>query len=194
MRKLILLFIFLTGLIIQLPTAEAWTVNTHYQIIDQVYYSLPADAQHNLNLSEMRQGSVAPDLKFFDFSYHKYPAGYAKALYWLDKGKREYKAGDYGSASYSFGVASHYISDFCSAPHCLGKSGAYHTLYEVQSALLKPQITEANGNLLTSIENGKTQGQYSWNSWIMNRDDSYIQKDLNNAASASYIAINQYLN
>ncbi|MEG3225360.1 MAG: hypothetical protein BME94_07580 [Methanobacteriales archaeon Met13] len=172
------------------PTSVAWSGQTHLDIVDLVYYSLSDDVQQNLSLEKMRDGSDDPDYKFFDFSYHRYPASYQKANYWLDRGEGAYKNGDYNQASYSFGVASHYIADSFSAPHCAGRTGFYHFLYEVQGTLLSPQIIYKSGNLKSLLANGQLNGEYSWNSWMMSRSESYVQNDLNQAASASYVAIN----
>lgn len=184
------LLLVLMFALIQAPTAVAWTTVTHDDIVDVVYYSLPTDAQQNLSLEIMRSGSDDPDFKFFDFSYHHYPASYTKVDYWLYRGELAYKNGDYEQASYSFGVASHYVSDSFCAPHCVSATTGYHTLYEVQATLLTPQLTYKSGNLKTLMANGHLKGQYSWNSWMTNRDPSYVQADLNRAASACYVAIN----
>lgn len=176
--------------LVQAPTAVAWTSITHDDIVDEVYYSLPLNAQHNLNLEIMRSASDDPDFKFFDFKYHHYPASYAKADYWLDQGELAYEKGDYEQASYSFGVASHYISDSFDAPHCVSGTTGYHTLYEIQATALNPHITSKSGNLKSLMANGYVKGKYSWNSWMTSRDSSYVQTDLNRAASACYVAIN----
>jgi hypothetical protein len=184
------LLLVLMFALIQAPTSVAWSGITHEDIVDEVYYSLPADTQHKLSLEQMRDGSDDPDYKFFDFSYHHYPASYSKVDYWLDRGELAYENGDYDQASYSFGAASHYISDSFCAPHCVSAKTGYHTLYEVQGTLLTPQITYKSGNLKSLLANGQVKGQYSWNSWMTSRDLSYVQDDLNRATSASYVAIN----
>jgi hypothetical protein len=187
----------LTGLLlvmmfalVQAPTSVAWTSVTHDDIVDEVYSSLPLDAQHNLNLEIMRSASDDPDFKFFDYRYHHYPASYAKADYWLVQGQLSYEAGDYEQASYSFGVASHYISDSFDAPHCLSGTTGYHTLYELQATALNPHITFKSGNLKSLMANGHIKGEYSWNSWMTSRNPSYVQADLNRATSACFVGIN----
>ncbi|MDP3066250.1 MAG: zinc dependent phospholipase C family protein [Methanobacteriaceae archaeon] len=187
----ILTFLLLVMLlsIVQVPTAQAWTGKTHSDVVEQVYYSLPGDVQQKLSLSEMRNGSDDPDLKFFDYSYHRYPASYNKAIYWLDEGEAAYKKGDYRQASYCFGVASHYISDSFAAAHCVKGYTGYHTLYELQAVLLNPHIIFTSGNLKSLLKNGRLSGEYSWNRWMITRSDSYVQNDLDQATSASYVAI-----
>lgn len=185
------LLLFLMFALAPASTSVAWTSVTHDDIVDAVYYSLPEDAQQNLSLEIMRSSSDDPDFKFFDFRYHRYPASYGKADYWLDQGELAYKKGDYAQASYSFGVASHYISDSFDAPHCVSGSTGYHTLYEIQATALYPHITIKSGNLKSLMASGYTRGEYSWYSWMTSRDPSYVQEDLNRAASASYVAINK---
>jgi hypothetical protein len=195
MRKLILVSILSMALIFcQMPTTEAWTGTTHVKIVDEVYYSLPADAQKNLILKDMEEGSIAPDLKFFDFSNHKYPRAYTKAIYWLQKGQIEYKSGNYKQASYSFGVASHYISDSIAAPHAMNRTGPYHSLYELQASFLTPHVNICCDPLQSNVESGKLESQYSWNSWMMDRDNSHLNTDLDNAATACYLGIYQNIN
>lgn len=186
--KILLLLIAVS--LIQIAPAEAWSATTHHEIADKTYYALPFDVQEKLSLEAMRDGSDDPDVKFFDFENHRYPASYDKATYWLNKGKNSYNEGDYSYASYCFGVASHYISDSFSAPHCeAGSSSLAHTLYETRAMFLTPQITYSNGNLKSMLAEGNVVGKADWEDWLGNEDDSYIQKDLNNAASASYVAI-----
>ncbi len=189
-KILTVLPLFLIFALVQAPTSVAWTSVTHDDIVDVVYYSLPADAQQNLSLEVMRSASDDPDFKFFDYHYHHYPASYSKADYWLDQGELAYKNGDYNQASYSFGVASHYISDSFDAPHCVSGTTGYHTLYEIQATALYPHITFKSGNLKSLMASGYTKGEYSWYSWMASRDSSYVQDDLNRAASACYVAIN----
>lgn len=185
------LLLVLMFALVQAPTAVAWTSVTHDDIVDEVYYALPTDAQHNLSLEIMRSASDDPDFKFFDYRYHSYPASYGKADYWLDQGELAYKNGDYNQASYSFGVASHYISDSFDAPHCVGGTTGYHTLYEIQATALYPHIIFKSGNLKSLMASGYNKGGYSWYSWMASRDSSYVQDDLNRATSACYVAINK---
>lgn len=176
--------------LIPVSPAEAWSITTHYDIVDAIYYSLPSDAQAKLNLAKMKDGSDDPDLKFRDFRIHSYPNTRIKAEYWLNKGEESYRMGDYDDASYCFGVASHYISDSFCSPHCVSEpSNTSHALYETESMLLIPQVTYLNGNLNSMLYQGHLEGQKIWENWLTTKDESYMQYNLNQAASASYSAI-----
>jgi hypothetical protein len=189
-KTLKILFLLIAVSLIPIAPAEAWSATTHHEIAGETYYALPSNVQEKLSLEAMQDGSDDPDVKFFDFQNHHYPASYDKANYWLDKGKDSYNRGNYTYASYCFGVASHYISDSFSAPHCeAGSSNLAHTLYETRAMFLTPQITLSSGNLESSLFEGNLEGKTDWEGWLGNEDDSYIQKDLNNAASASYAAV-----
>ena len=91
MKKGILsvLILFVTLLSFIQP-ASAWAAPNHYAIAEEVYYSLPNDAQEKLNLSEMINGADDPDFKFFDFQNHHFPASQEKANQWLEKGHNFY--------------------------------------------------------------------------------------------------------
>lgn len=191
MKITLKLFLFLIIIPITLASpAAAWTWETHTDIADECYYSLPSDVQQKLSLDAMRIGSNEPDTRFFDFNYHHYPSSHAKATYWLDKGKYSYENGNYNYASYCFGVASHYISDSFCAPHCVNTGTFfYHSLYEIEASFLTPQINDPYRSFNPKRDNVLLEGNNSWNSWMKNRDDFYIQNDLNKAVSASYSAI-----
>jgi hypothetical protein len=189
-KALIIMLLFASILIVPLSPAAAWSVPTHYEIIEKTYYSLPADAQSKLSLDVMKDGADDPDLKFLDFQYHSYPSNQVKVDYWLNRGHEGYKNGNYHDASYSFGVASHYISDGACGPHCESNSSHYnHSIYEVRAVLLTPQITYSNGDIDSIQKNDDIEGKDSWESWLNNENDFYIQNDLDRAGNACYITI-----
>jgi hypothetical protein len=178
-----------------LPSAEAWSWKTHSDVVDFVYYKLPPEVQKNLNLKIMENGSNEPDEVFKDFTTHSYPKSYQKAKTWLDKGKLAYDRGDYDEASYDYGVASHYISDTYSAPHCVSKEdSADHTKYEDQAKNLKPVANTTSGDLEAMLKEGYSQGGISWNQWLQTKDTALIQTNLNNGASAALSAVNTSIN
>lgn len=185
-----ILMIFMVVSFVFMPTSSAWTWKTHSDIADSIYYKMPHNVQKKLSLSAMRDGSNDPDEKFHDFRSHSYPYSYTRATNWLNKGKYYYRTGKYKQASYCFGVASHYISDTFSAPHCVsGESSSAHTKYENQAKSLKPVITYRSGSLNTLMKNGYSQGKTSWKNWSKKKNRAYVQYNLNNGASASYTAI-----
>lgn len=190
MNKIIITCLFLLGILfIQIPTVCAWNWNTHEEIVESNYNSLPPAIKENLNLNAMKQGSMDPDFKFLDFKYHNYPNSYQKADEWLNRGQQSYKKGNYYYSSYCYGVASHYISDSFAAPHSAGINGLNHTLYEAKASFLKPEVIGSNDDLNSALIKGQSNGKTRWNNWLNSQDDSYIQKDMNMATSASYNAM-----
>jgi Zinc dependent phospholipase C len=193
MKNVLLLFlIFVTVLVVQLSPAAAWSLPTHYEIVEKTYYALPADVQSKLSLEIMIKGARDPDLKFLDYQYHKYPENQAKVDYWLKRGNLDYKNGNYDDASYSFGVASHYISDGCCAPHSVTKASPYyHFIYEISALLLAPKINKSGGDINLIMKNNYLDGKDSWKSWIKSKNDIYVQNDLNRAVDTCFTAINE---
>jgi hypothetical protein len=189
MNKTIILTIFLVAVFLNVSAVSAWDWNTHEEIIESNYHSLPADMQQNLDLKIMKKGSLAPDFIFFDFKYHSYPNSYQKSIYWLNKGQYYYGKGDFYYASYCYGVASHYIADSFSAPHAAGVGGIQHVIYEAKASFLKPKMVQVKGNLNSTMYNGDLNDQKSWKIWIKTKNDSLIQEDLNQATGTSYNAI-----
>ena len=190
--RIVILFLAIT--LSFAPTSSAWNWNTHSQIVDQVYYSLPASVQANLNLNAMRDGSNDPDQIFHDFRDHSYPFSYTKAVYYLNLAKSYYNQKKYIQASKDYGIASHYISDTFSAPHCVsGEKYSQHQAYENSANKLIPHITTVKGNLKTLQQNGYFSGKTDWNSWEKSKKSYYIQKDLNSAVSVTFLAIKNSL-
>lgn len=203
-KALILSFFVIMFSISQAPLTAAWNLNTHYEIVENNYNSMPIDVQQKLSLADMKDGADDPDIKFFDFENHSYPNSMVKARYWSDEGKSAYENGNYKYASYCFGVASHYISDSFCAPHTKSNTGIYHTIYELQGSLLTPQVTifagsvyssenhaDLTGDLSSMMQLGYISGEKNWDNWIKNREGSYVQSNLNQATSASYNIINR---
>jgi hypothetical protein len=189
------MMLLMISMLFIMPAAEAWSWKTHSEIADTVYFGLPVDVQHKLNLAVMESASNDPDEIFKDFRYHSYPKSYNKAKTWLDKGKTTYDNGNYNEASYDYGVASHYISDTFSAPHCVsGEAYTDHSKYEDQAKKLNPTATYTSEDLNTMMQNGYNQGSKSWSEWLQNKDNATIQNDLNRGASASLSAIKDSIN
>jgi Zinc dependent phospholipase C len=196
MKKILCIFLgILLFSMVQISPAAAWNVMTHYEIMEQMYYSFPIPIQQKLNLGELEDGAAAPDLIFRDYSYHYYPSSFGKVDYWLNKGKYCYAKGDYKDASYCFGVASHYISDSVCAPHCAKSSLYYHNYYEISAIFLNPHVITltSSGNLDSILTNDKREGKELYNKWMKNKDGNYMQKNLDQAVTDSYSAINNCL-
>lgn len=185
--KFMVLMGFLLIFMVQIEPATAWAEPNHYEIVDQVYKSLPDNVQGNLSLFDMLDGSDDPDYKFFDYDNHHYPLSQVKADYWLDQGRTYYLEGDYKSASYSFGVASHYISDGLCPPHSGGGHIGYpHTKFELEALLFTPKINRDENRSMDELVNNSSN---NWNEWIKTGNTKLIQQSLDNAATESYIQI-----
>lgn len=182
--------VFLLSVSLLISPAAAWSQQTHQNSISKIYYSLPSSVQHKLNLNEMKRGSVAPDAVFQDQTNHLYSNSYPKAVSWLKAGRSAYRYGDYNYASYCFGVASHYIEDTFSAPHCyVGETHEQHIAYEQQANSRVPSIRYISGSIKSILYSGYTQGKTDMRSWLKTGSSSIVQKDLNNAGSAAYSMI-----
>lgn len=190
-----LLVCFTISSLVFAPVSDAWTWKTHSNIADTVYYGLPPEVQKNLNLQTMKDASNDPDEVFKDFVDHSYPHSYGKAESWLSKGKVAYDKGYYNEASYDYGVASHYISDPFSAPHCVSKEkSSDHTKYEDQAKKLQPVATFKSNDLNTLMQQGHASGASSWNEWLQSKSSAVIQNNLNDGASAALSAIKSSIN
>ena len=189
-RIINILIVFLVSLLIFAPSASAWTWQTHSNIVDAVYYSMPANVQHKLKLNIMRDASNDPDEKFHDTRSHSYSSSYKKAKTWLDKGKVAYRNRNYNYASYCFGVASHYISDTYSAPHTVsGESSSQHSKYENQAKYMKPSLWYMGGSLQSKLYYGYKIGKVSWKNWSKSKNPVIVHNDLNRATAATYSSI-----
>jgi hypothetical protein len=187
--KLMAILGFLLIFMVQIEPAAAWAEPNHYEIVYQVYYTLPADVHENLSLFEMMEGAGDPDLRFLDYQNHHYPQSQDRADYWLNLGRNYYSNGDYGNASYCFGVASHYISDGLCPPHTGGSHKGYpHTKFELEALCFTPHINMSENASMDELYNNSTT---NWMNWIKTGDRSLIQESLNNAASESYIKIKE---
>lgn len=189
------LTVFLLSIIVVIPSASAWNYTTHQNIATQIYNSLPRDIQQNLVRNQMIIGANVPDVVFNDTNNHMYPASVPCAETWLNNGEQAYLAGNYSYASYCFGIASHYISDTFSAPHCfVTKSFKLHSTYENQVTNYTPEIHYMNGTLESIMQTGYTNGRTDYQTWSKTQDPTITPKDLNNGASASYTAIINAIN
>ena len=183
---------FFKALIVSAVYRWAWP--SHASVAEMVYLSLPLEVQENLDLDMMIDGSNDPDQEFKDTAAHHYPNSCKTALRWLDEGKCSYEDGDYGHASYCFGVFTHCVADSFAAPHCVGKeSGKDHHNFETVVDDLTPQITYLHGDLDSHMRKGFEKGKSNWEKWKKTHDKSIIQSELDMGASAAYSAIKNAL-
>nr|MBA4404650.1 phospholipase [Nanoarchaeum sp.] len=165
----------------------AWNSKTHSAIVEKLYYSVPSELESKLNLELMKNGSTAPDLVFHDQRTHHYPSSYNKTIYWLEKAKEEIKNNDYENASYSFGVATHYISDSVIAPHYVEKEDAkLHTKFEYQITEIKTKCNNNSYNINKTLEKASIENQKDWYSWLKNQDKEIPEKELDQAMNIIY--------
>jgi len=184
----IAIFVGFLFLIISPVTAWEWTA--HKKIVDEVYNNLPSDVQKNLKpyIAVMKEGSTYPDTISGDKVNHGYPGSYPRTNEWLDKGKVAYEKGNYKEAAWCFGVASHYISDTFSAPHC-GWINDKDKYWQIGNELSPKKHDFQYSNLNNMLKYGNERGKESLAIWNKNEDRGIVQQDLNRGVSATYVAI-----
>jgi len=187
--------LILVLMILLTPASFAWKTVTHYDTAEAIYEKLPSHKKPRLNLNAMVDGSNDPDEKFHDTVRHSFPRSFTEAKKWLDRGRSAYRNRNYRYASYCFGVASHYITDTFSAPHCVsGESSSLHTGYERQALYLAPRIKYVSGDLYTLMKQGYLNGRSDWSRWTRTKSPSTVQRDLDMGTSVAYMAINSAMN
>ncbi len=177
-----------TGIILK------WGWPAHASVIEVVYNALPEKFKKKLVLEAMKDGSNDPDEKFHDTASHHYPASYKKATKWLEDGKLNYQTENYKRASYCLGVASHYISDTFSAPHCVsGEPGKEHHNFEIINDNYTPIAKYIPGDLDSLMQIGVKQGIDDWKNWKKSNDKSIPHCEADMGASVAYSIIKDLL-
>ncbi len=182
--------IFFGFLFLITSPVTAWEWNAHKKIVDEVYTNMPSDVQKDLKpyIALMKEGSTYPDTIPGDKVNHGYPGSYPQTTMWLDKGKVAYEKGDYKESAWCFGVASHYISDTFSAPHC-GWINDKDKYWQIGNELTPKKHDFQYSNLNNMLKYGNERGKESLTSWNKNEDRGIVQQDLNRGVSATYTAI-----
>jgi hypothetical protein len=206
-KILSILIVFLVSMMVFAPATYAWQYNTHKNIITKVYDQLPTSVRTHLNLDLMLNGSTDPDsnktislpftkINFVnDMNNHVYNKTYNKTVYWLKKARSAYNASKYDEASYYFGVASHYIADTGSGPHCVtNDTRTTHRLYESQAFNMTPVINvnsiKTTGTVINTLLNEYNFGKTEWNNWNKSKNNpKYVQANLNYDTSVAYYLI-----
>ena len=169
--------LFLLILLIVLQSTTAWDWNNHKSIVQTLYYSAPYEVQRNLDLQQLEIGSIAPDKDFHDNRLHHYPKSYNLTLDWLEETKRHLENKEYKNASYTFGVASHYISDSFVAPHYIsGENPSLHSKFEKQGAI-KLNCIEKEYNLKEDMIEGSKNSK-DWKNWLETKNEKIPQKEI----------------
>lgn len=170
-----MIFIFL---ILLSQNILAWNSYNHHLIVETIYYNLDFNTQQELNITAMKIGSVAPDRVFHDNRLHHYPPSYNLAVNWLKAAEENYSLGNYDEASYSFGVASHYISDSFVAPHYIAKEpSSLHSKFENIRYKPKTKCFSSNYNLNQSLYLA-SKNEADWGEWLISKNSSIPEKEL----------------
>lgn len=189
------IYTFLILFILLIGNVNAWNSYYHKSLAEKAYYSIDFETQKNLNLTLILKGSTDPDLVFHDVVKHHYPPSYELAVKWLDKAKIGYQNKEYSDASYSFGVASHYIADSFVSPHYISKEpGNLHSEFENidRKYKFKTRCYYSEYNLNQTLYSGSLNKE-DWALWLMNKDENIPKKELEQALTALYpIAIEAF--
>jgi len=180
---------FIILFLLLISSVDAWNFKGHQGIVEIVYYKSDFGLQERLNLTLLKEGAIAPDRVFHDVRLHHYPPSYYLAEKWLDDAKEQYELKDYNKASYSFGVASHYISDSFVAPHYVSKEPGYlHSEFEAQAIKnldLNIKCYNANINLNETLSKG-VENKNDWTLWVLTKNETIPKKEYGQALNAAF--------
>lgn len=167
--KLALLFV----LLILTPNIYAWQADTHKSIIEYVYLNLPLETQQQLNITQLKQGSITPDFSFKDFRRHHYPASFIEAEKWLNNDT---------DLSLNLGIASHYISDSFVSPHNIQyEDSNNHNFFEKQVNTYSPNI-KCNSSLTLNDLAKAVENKKDWDIWLKTKNVSIPRSEVDQAA------------
>ncbi len=174
-----------------------WKWQTHSNLAEASYRHLPEEVQEKLNLTLVKEGSIAPDKVFKDNRNHHYPPSLKRADEWLQRAKNAYFDQDYNEASYAFGVASHYISDSFVAVHNIRKeSSGMHSLFESQAGKYLPRAlcNVSDINLNEELWQAAKQGHSDWFIWQVTHNPRIPKQEMEKAQALLYKVIMQTFN
>ncbi len=169
-------------LLLIIPSVIAWNYETHENIAALVASNLNI----TLDISNVKEGAIAPDKVFKDNVLHHYPPSYKKAVYWLNLAKEQHSSGNIGQASYSFGIASHYITDSFADPHYVsGESSYQHSKFENRGYY----NIRTKCSLYTSDINNSlylASKDIHWQEWLDSQSTSIPESKMEDATRALY--------
>ncbi|MEK6956102.1 MAG: zinc dependent phospholipase C family protein [Nanoarchaeota archaeon] len=166
-------------LLLCIPSVYAWDSNGHKAIVDYIYFNTDMYSK-GFNLSRLEEGSVAPDKVFKDQKKHHYPSSYDLANKWLNN-----------SDDYSFGVASHYISDSFDATEYINNENSKDRKLFYSKAVIDIECRNY-GYSLSELKEG-SKNYIEWNSWLKNKSNAIPVKEINQATKVSLsIALKKY--
>lgn len=165
----------------------AWNSKTHETIVEKLYYSAPYELESKLDLEKMKNGSTSPDLIFHDQRTHHYPDSYNKTIYWLNLTKNQIIKNDFENASYSFGVATHYISDSFVGPHYIsGEDAKLHTKFEYQIKNIQTGCNNNSYDLNETLRQASIENKEDWYLWLETKNQKIPQEELEEAMQTIY--------
>ncbi len=183
MKACINIFIIM---VLLLPVSYAWKAETHQNIVEYIYLSLPEDAQSKLDLEKLKEGSVMPDRDFKDFKKHHYPAALNEAHKWLNNGT---------DLSLNLGIASHYMADSFAAPHNIaGEKYSDHNYFEQQVKYYYPvSVCMDYGFKLENLGIG-VNNKKDWDLWLKTKDKSIPENEVEESTKFLFSVILKKLN
>jgi hypothetical protein len=180
---------FIILFLLLISSVDAWNFKGHQSIVEIVYYASDFKLQEKLNLTLLKEGAIVPDHVFHDVRLHHYPPSYNLAEKWLNSAKEEYDNKNYNNASYSFGVASHYISDSFIAPHYISREpGSLHSEFETQAIKNfneKIKCYKTKINLNETLFNG-TKNKDDWILWTLSKNETIPKREYLHALNATF--------
>lgn len=168
-------------------------------VIEIVFNTLTEDVKEKLDLQAMVDGSNDPDEKFKDLISPHYPESYKRAVGWLYDAEINYDSGNYKRASYCFGIATRYITDTFSAPHCISKnsdknSNNFETVIdETVIDDYTPTVNYIPGDLKLLMQKGVEQGKKDWKNWKKSKDPLIPRSEADMGASVTYSVLKDIL-
>ncbi|HLC37261.1 MAG TPA: zinc dependent phospholipase C family protein [Candidatus Nanoarchaeia archaeon] len=173
-------------LVLSSTNVIAWDWQTHQNVVERVYNSLPRDL--NLSLEYLKEGSILPDKVFHDNRLHNYPPSLELTNIWMSVAKEEYKNKNFRNASLAFGIASHYITDSFAAPHYIkGETSYQHSKYEDRGYLELNEYCRVDINISEGLPKGPEEGKL-WNEWLQTNNDKIPETAANKATKIVYSA------
>lgn len=167
-----------------MSNVEAWNSKGHQTVVEIIYYKSDFGTQSKLNLTLLKEGAVAPDLVFHDVVKHHYPPSYDLAQKWLKGAENNYTFGNYNKASYSFGVAAHYISDSFVAPHYISKEpSSLHSEFErLSNYSFKIDCYKNDVNLNSSLFQA-SKNKEDWLNWTLTKNSGIPKRAYKDAVN-----------
>lgn len=173
-------------LLILIPTVDAWSWDTHQNMIEYVYLSLPVETQMQLNLTKLKEGAIIPDKDFKDYKKHHYPYSLEEAEKWLNNDT---------DLSFNLGIASHYITDSFAAPHNIfGEDYKLHARFENQVDDYYPRIECKDYNFKLNQLSEATKNSKDWKYWLKTKNKEIPEKEVDEATKFLFSIILKKLN